>query len=1102
MAGGVDPHFEQLGDLRYRRRFGPSFTRRVTPDRWPSAGVPLGDHRSRTPRRSSTSAAILMILGAALIATFLSPIPLAPPASATEPELPPLCLTQRLGEISQQCRVPLGAKVTFTITSGSGGNGGSAGGGVGGFGGPQGIGASITATWENTIADLVRLRGTLGINGAPGVPGGTGEDGAAGGNGTASLLEYSVDGTTWTLIASPNPGTGGGGGRCISAPAEGGGVDPCGGGLDGTPGTNGAGGTGMADPDALPYIAITALTCGGITPALGEEITLTTPGVHAVCVPAGATLLYQTIIGGGGGGATASGTGIGGKGGSLTRVSNIGPFLTHIVQFRAVVGLGGSAGGPGGRSSIGAYESNVSDASFPSMSGHANGGGAGTGASNGTVGSVESPGSTPTDLVVGLVPGPSGLGGSAGSPGADGSITLRFGPCSVPFDHSFTGTGTSADPYLIQNTTDLQAMSGCTFAGKHLRQTADLVLTEPRAVSNGTPRAGTSEFAAVAFQGTYDGSGHSVTYQLPSSVMLRCDSLGDDEDTTQCVQGMFETTSGATIRNVSIRASGQHLMPRAGWLVGVDNPSGTSGAGSTLSNITVSSGRIQGGAGGILGGNSTGTTISDSSVSGTYRYHPINPQNDWIDNDGGGVVGEWSQDVTVIRSRTAIDAGRRAGAIVGPNSRRVIVRDSYSTGWFGQDSGGILGPWATNATVENSYSTGNIGWNRSTYDINLYFPGDPPGEYRELGAGGIVGPNTSNVTVNNVFTNGFVADGSDGLMGPGATAPTTTAAYASGGTFRFEDFAAVAQGWLGGRWSGATWGRCATVNPVLPYLTAFFSADPCPAPAESGTAASGESTNAQNSVNGASAQGGSPQSPSTNPTSVKPGSSGIFINGTSTDISTDRGGRGSGLTLQAGPVEFTLRSQTANGRRVPLAPDGSLILARTGEVPISGDGLAPNSSVAVTLFSNPISLGSTPVGADGTFKTAPVIPASVPLGAHTLQLTGRTKTGDPFVLSIGVLVETPAAALGADPVISVRPAIITPGTSVAVTARGVQAGCRVTFTIAGKRAATKASKTGVAQAQITMPNRLPRTAVVRGTVSGPKCTSVSVSSRVQTRSRS
>ena len=243
-----------------------------------------------------------------------------------------------------------------------------------------------------------------------------------------------------------------------------------------------------------------------------------------------------------------------------------------------------------------------------------------------------------------------------------------------------------------------------------------------------------------------------------------------------------------------------------------------------------------------------------------------------------------------------------------------------------------------------------------------------------------------------------------------------------------------------------------------------------------------------------------PQQPVTSQPSMQTqGAAEFVIDGQVIPVRSESGPRGTGLTLQAGPVEFTLRSQTANGRRVPLAPDGSLILPRTGEVPISGDGLEPNSSVAVTLFSNPISLGSTPVGADGTFKTAPVVPASVPLGAHTLQLTGRTKTGDPFVLAIGVLVETPAAALGADPVISVRPAIITPGTSVAVTARGVQAGCRVSFTIAGKRATAKASTTGIAQAQITMPNRLPRTAVVRGTVSGPKCTSVSVSSRVPTR---
>ena len=238
---------------------------------------------------------------------------------------------------------------------------------------------------------------------------------------------------------------------------------------------------------------------------------------------------------------------------------------------------------------------------------------------------------------------------------------------------------------------------------------------------------------------------------------------------------------------------------------------------------------------------------------------------------------------------------------------------------------------------------------------------------------------------------------------------------------------------------------------------------------------------------------GPEQSLTNQPNSQAPGTAGLLVNGREVPVSTKPGIRGGGLTLRAGPVALTLRSQTASGQRVPLAPDGSLILARSGEVPVSGGGLEPNSSVSMTLFSDPITLGYAPVGSGGSFTASPVIPSTVPVGAHTLQLTGRTKTGEPFVLSIGVLVSTPAAAVGANPVLTVQPKVVKPGASVAVMARGVQAGCRVTFTIAGERERTVASKKGVAQAHVMMPKRLPKNLVVKATVGGAKCSSVAVS---------
>ena len=364
---------------------------------------------------------------------------------------------------------------------------------------------------------------------------------------------------------------------------------------------------------------------------------------------------------------------------------------------------------------------------------------------------------------------------------------------------------------------------------------------------------------------------------------------------------------------------------------------------------------------------------------------------------------------------------------------------------------------------------------------------------------------------------GAVQVGATTLSGPqdASVAPESSASFSvsaaptlgSGATYQWQSSP------NGASWTNITGNASAqTANLVLPSVTSaqsglrvrvkvtrsgagvfaasrvatlIVSTSPAPDPSPTNTT--------QSSVDG------SEQSLINQPNFQAPGTAGLLVNGREVPVSTKRGVRGGGLTLRAGSVEFTLRSQTASGQRVPLAPDGSLILARSGEVPVSGDGLEPNSSVSMTLFSDPVTLGSVSVGGDGSFSSSPVIPSTAPLGAHTFQLTGRTKTGEPFVLSIGVLVATPAAAVGADPVLSVQPKVVKPGASVAVMARGVQAGCQVMFTIAGERERVMASKKGVAQAHVMMPKRLPKNLVVKATVGGAKCSTVTVSKSFSTK---
>ena len=68
-------------------------------------------------------------------------------------------------------------------------------------------------------------------------------------------------------------------------------------------------------------------------------------------------------------------------------------------------------------------------------------------------------------------------------------------------------------------------------------------------------------------------------------------------------------------------------------------------------------------------------------------------------------------------------------------------------------------------------------------------------------------------------------------------------------------------------------------------------------------------------------------------------------------------------------------------------------------------GYAPDSSVGAFLFSDPVSLGTLPVGSDGSARGKIVIPANISPGQHTLQFTGWNTSGEPVVLSAGITVK-------------------------------------------------------------------------------------------------
>jgi hypothetical protein len=223
----------------------------------------------------------------------------------------------------------------------------------------------------------------------------------------------------------------------------------------------------------------------------------------------------------------------------------------------------------------------------------------------------------------------------------------------------------------------------------------------------------------------------------------------------------------------------------------------------------------------------------------------------------------------------------------------------------------------------------------------------------------------------------------------------------------------------------------------------------------------------------------------------------MTIGGRRVEVTTTEGRRGAGLTLTGGPVSLTLRGTTPQGQGVPLTSDGSLILPRSGQVPTQVSGLAPNTTVTQTLYSDPLTLTSSSASSSGDFSASATLPSTLPLGQHTLSLSGTTNTGESFTLAIGVVIATPAAALGADPILSVWPRSAASSSTVTVKAHGVQAGCRVSFASGRDRTYASASRDGIATAKVVIgPTRLAQWSV-RATVTGKGCVPKAVSTGVK-----
>jgi hypothetical protein len=138
-----------------------------------------------------------------------------------------------------------------------------------------------------------------------------------------------------------------------------------------------------------------------------------------------------------------------------------------------------------------------------------------------------------------------------------------------------------------------------------------------------------------------------------------------------------------------------------------------------------------------------------------------------------------------------------------------------------------------------------------------------------------------------------------------------------------------------------------------------------------------------------------------------------------------------------------------DGNPLYVTRRGTLVLAPSGELALSGSGLLPGSPVTVTIFSTPTQIAQSTVTVGGTYALDGIVPATMPLGSHTMVLSGVTNSGEPMSLSLGVDVLSSEAAVATYPRLTIDPGQFTVGKPVTLRLTGAQSRCTAQVTATG-----------------------------------------------------
>lgn len=103
------------------------------------------------------------------------------------------------------------------------------------------------------------------------------------------------------------------------------------------------------------------------------------------------------------------------------------------------------------------------------------------------------------------------------------------------------------------------------------------------------------------------------------------------------------------------------------------------------------------------------------------------------------------------------------------------------------------------------------------------------------------------------------------------------------------------------------------------------------------------------------------------------------------------------VLMLAAPAMAYPKGNPTGTLSVSSGPPGS-------SVTVSGQNWGPNSSATISFQPGATTLGTAPVGVNGTFSISVTIPSSASVGAHTIQIDGFNVAGAPATVDLAFTV--------------------------------------------------------------------------------------------------